>query len=65
MSLKTKSISKTKVLNTIKEFWEMYPEMNLGEFLTTFIPAEFLTVIEDEDLVKVLEECVWPVDGEA
>ena len=65
MSSKTKSISKTKVLNTIKELWEMHPEMSLGEFLTTFIPVEFLAVIEDEDLIKVLEECCDPVDGEA
>lgn len=65
MSSKTKTISKTKVLNTIKELWEMYPEMSLGEFLTTFIPVEFLTIIEDEDLVKVLEECIWPVAYEA
>ena len=63
--MKETQTSKTKVLNTIRDIWEQYPEMSLGEFLTTFVPSDFLSVIEDDDLIKILEECGDPIDGEA
>ena len=63
--MKKTPISKTKVLNTIREIWELYPEMSLGEFLTTFVPGDYLSVIEDNDLIKILEELGDPIDGEA
>jgi hypothetical protein len=63
--MKKTSISKTKVLNTIREIWELYPEMSLGEFLTTFVPGDYLSVIDDNDLIKILEELGDPIDGEA
>lgn len=63
--MKKAPISKIKVLNSIREIWELYPEMSLGEFLTTFVPGDYLSVINDEDLIKILEELGDPVDGEA
>ena len=63
--MKKAPISKTKVLNTIREIWELYPEMSLGEFLTTFIPGDYLSVVDDNDLIKILEELGDPIDGEA
>jgi hypothetical protein len=63
--MKKTPISKTKVLNTIREIWELYPEMSLGEFLTTFVPGDYLSVIDDNDLIKILEELGDPIDGEA
>lgn len=63
--MKKTSPSKTKVLNTIREIWELYPEMSFGEFITTFVPGEFLSVVDDNDLIKILEELGDPVDGEA
>ena len=63
--MKKTPISKTKVLNTIREIWELYPEMSLGEFLTTFVPGDYLSVVDDNDLIKILEELGDPVDGEA
>ena len=57
--------NKDKVLEKIKEVWELNPEMSLCELLSSFIPTEYFPMIDDEILMKILDECSISTDAYA
>jgi len=44
------------VLSGLKDIWEKYPDLRLGQLICNVVRDPALYYIEDEDLVKALKE---------
>ena len=45
-------------LKKIKEAWELYPDMRLGQLLATCTKSANLSGVEDDELLKGLQEYI-------
>ena len=45
-----------KILNEIKDIWEEYPDLRLGQLICNVVRDPALYYIEDEALVEILRE---------
>lgn len=51
-----------EVLKMIKQIWEQYPDLRLGQLLVNACGKKDLFYIEDEDLLKVLQRNKFPIE---
>lgn len=44
------------VLETISKIWNKNPDLRLGQLLLNAVDSEYLYYIEEDELIKILEE---------
>ena len=48
-----------QILKRLKKLWEQYPDLRLGQLLLITCGTEDLFAIEDEDLLKLIDNDIF------